>query len=70
VRGKLGDKVLVADPAFGNRTFALDAFERSWQGNIAFVVQRRDGAAPPNRLTVPPTDTLGPSNAAIRSALR
>ena len=70
VRGRLGDKILVADPAFGNRTFPVATFEQSWQGKIGFVVQRHDGAAPPNRLTVQPTDTLGPANAAVRNALR
>jgi uncharacterized protein len=70
VRGRSGDKVLLADPAFGNRTVDVLAFERSWQGNIVFVVQRRDGKAPPNRLTFEPTDTLRPPDAAIRSSLQ
>lgn len=70
VRGKTGQKVLIADPAFGNRTMDVQAFERAWQGNIGFVVQRRDGKLPPNELTERPTDMLRPSDAAIRSALR
>ena len=70
VRGKAGDKMLLADPAFGNRTVNVGTFERSWQGNIGFVVQRRDGKTPPNRLTLQPTDMLRPSDAAIRSALQ
>jgi predicted double-glycine peptidase len=70
VRGRVGDKVLLADPAFGNRTVDVETFERSWQGNIGFAVQRRDGKAPPNRLEVQPTDMLRPSDAAIRSALQ
>jgi predicted double-glycine peptidase len=69
VRGRTGEKVLLADPAFGNRTVDVHAFERSWQGNIGFVVQRRDGKAAPNRLTVQPTDTLRPPDAAIRTLL-
>lgn len=69
VRGRIGEKVLLADPAFGNRTVDVHAFERSWQGNIGFVVQRRDGKAAPNRLTVQPTDTLRPPDAAIRTLL-
>lgn len=69
VRGRLGDKVLIADPAFGNRTVDVQRFERSWQGNIGFIVKRRDGKTPPNRLTLQPTDMLRPSDAAIRSAL-
>ena len=70
VRGKLEDKVLIADPAFGNRTMDVRSFEKAWQGGIAFVVKRRDGKEPPNQLTERPTDTLRPSDAAIRSALR
>ena len=70
VRGRLGDKVLIADPAFGNRTVDVESFERSWQGNIGFVVQRRDGKAPPDVLTVQPVDMLRPPDAAVRSALR
>jgi predicted double-glycine peptidase len=69
VRGRVGEKVLLADPAFGNRTVDVHAFERAWQGNIAFVVERRDGKAAPNRLTVQPTDTLRPPDAAIRTLL-
>jgi predicted double-glycine peptidase len=70
IRGRSGDKVLLADPAFGNRTMDVAAFERSWQGNIGFVVQRRDGKAPPNVLKVQPVDMLRPSDAAVRSALQ
>jgi predicted double-glycine peptidase len=69
VRGRLGDKVLIADPAFGNRAIDVHIFERSWQGNIGFIVKRRDGNKPPNRLKVQPTDTLRASDAAIRSSL-
>jgi predicted double-glycine peptidase len=70
VRGKADDKVLIADPAFGNRTMAVEAFERAWQGNIGFVVRRRDGLAPPNELAQRVTDTLRPPDEVVRSALR
>jgi uncharacterized protein len=70
VRGKTPDKVLIADPAFGNRTMDVQSFQKAWQGNMGFVVRRRDGKPPPNELTERPTDTLRPSDAAIRSALR
>lgn len=54
-RGRLGNRVLLADPAFGNVTMTVDAFERAWIdygdiGKVGFVVQRRDGPAPPGRL--------------------
>ncbi|HWI37879.1 MAG TPA: C39 family peptidase [Burkholderiales bacterium] len=70
VRGRLGDKVLLADPAFGNRTMDVAAFQKAWQGGITFVIRRRDGQPPPNQLTERPTDTLRPSDAVVRSALR
>ena len=70
IRGRADGKVLIADPAFGNRTMDVHAFERAWQGNIAFVVDRRDGLQPPNTLTQRATDNLRPPDAAIRGALR
>ncbi len=56
-RGRLGDRVLLADPAFGNVTMRVEAFERAWidygeLGKVGFVVERRDGPAPPGRLAV------------------
>ncbi len=55
-RGVRGNRVLLADPAFGNRTMLIEKFEDGWIdypnfGHVGFVVTRRDGAAPPNRLT-------------------
>jgi len=70
VRGRADGKILIADPAFGNRTMDVDVFERAWQGNIGFIVRRRDGLPPPNELTQRATDTLRPPDAVVRSALR
>ena len=70
VRGRNNEKVLIADPAFGNRTMDVEAFEQAWEGNIGFIVRRRDGLAPPNELTQRATDTLRPPDAVVRSALR
>ena len=58
-RGMLGDRVLLADPAWGNRTMQVEDFLDSWLeypslGRIGFSVQRRDGSAPPNRLAPDP----------------
>jgi len=60
-RGMLGDNVLLADPAYGNRTMPRERFERAWiedarLGRMAFVVVRRDGRPPPNRLGPRPRD--------------
>ena len=58
-RGMRGDRVLLADPAWGNRTMRVGRFEAAWLdspefGRVAFVVERRDGAEPPNRLAPRP----------------
>ena len=70
VRGRADGKLLLADPAFGNRTMDLEAFQSAWTGNIAFIVRRRDGIVPPNELVQRPVDMLRPPDAAVRSALR
>jgi uncharacterized protein len=63
-RGVRGGHVLLADPAFGNRTLPVDQFEALWSRRIAFVVKPGDGtrASSPLRLSgrselpvVPPT---------------
>jgi predicted double-glycine peptidase len=55
-RGVIGDRVLIADPAWGNRTMTIAKFQRMWldygepMGHVGFVVTRADGHKPPNRL--------------------
>jgi uncharacterized protein len=54
-RGMLGNRVLVADPAWGNRTLTVDEFEDEWIdysefGRVGFVVAQKNGTLPPNRL--------------------
>lgn len=60
-RGVRGNRVLFADPAFGNRTMLAESFKDAWldypeMGKVGFVVSRRDGASPPNRLAPRPND--------------
>ncbi len=60
-RGFYGDRVLVADPAYGNRSFTRKRFMNIWfdypdYGRLAFIVDRTDGLIPPNRLGVTPAD--------------
>ena len=60
-KGTLGSRVLLADPAFGNRTMLRSAFENAWLefaevGHVGFVVKRKDGLIPPNRLEPKPSD--------------
>jgi hypothetical protein len=60
-RGVLGNRVLLADPAFGNQTMLASKFERAWLdfasfGKVGFVVARHDDAPPPNQLAPRPGD--------------
>lgn len=62
-RGELADTVLLADPAYGNRTMSRRRFEQAWIqyadiGHVAFAVRRRDGLIPPNRLMPRPDEFL------------
>lgn len=55
VRGMARDRVLMADPAWGNRTMTRDDFERAWLdygefGHVAFLVTRDGAPAPPGEL--------------------
>lgn len=55
-RGLLGNRVLLADPAWGNRTMLVSDFLDAWIdfsniGRVGFVVMQRDGVeGPPNEL--------------------
>ncbi len=67
-RGVVADTVLLADPAFGNRSLSRADFERGWS-RIAFVVLRRDGLAPSNGLGVETVDFVRVDPQMIRQAL-
>ena len=54
-RGMLGNRMLLADPAFGNRTLTVERFLDAWLdypefGRVGFAVTRADGLLPPNQL--------------------
>ena len=60
-RGRLGNRVLLADPAFGNRTMTVGRFEEAWidhgeVGHVGFVVTRGEALAPPGALQARPGD--------------
>jgi hypothetical protein len=61
-RGIIGNRVLLADPAWGNRTMTIDKFQRMWidngepVGHIGFVVEGADGRKLPNRMHPKPSD--------------
>jgi predicted double-glycine peptidase len=68
-RGRIGDRVLIADPAYGNRSVEVEAFEKAWH-KIAFVVDRPGQTKPPSRLGPRLQDELRPSSDMIRSTIR
>lgn len=54
-RGIIGNRVLLADPAWGNRTMLIDKFDSlrldyPGFGKVGFVVAQRDGILIPNRM--------------------
>ena len=61
-RGIIGNRVLLADPAWGNRTMTIDKFQRMWidngepMGHIGFVVEGADGRKLPNGMQPKPSD--------------
>jgi predicted double-glycine peptidase len=60
-RGVMRERVLLADPAYGNRTMTVREFESAWLsypqfGKVGFVVARTDGLTPPNALAPLPSD--------------
>jgi uncharacterized protein len=63
-RGVWGNRVLLADPAWGNRTMSVDTFEQMWLnypdfGKVGFVVTRSGGGdVTRNRLAARPEEFL------------
>jgi predicted double-glycine peptidase len=74
-RGRIGDQVLLADPAYGNRTMSIEKFERIWIdfpdiGKVAFIVTRTGKPAPPGLLAVQPAQFVAPPDVLVRQAVR
>jgi uncharacterized protein len=60
-RGIYGNRVLLADPAWGNRTMTIDKFKRKWLdypefGHVGFVVAARGGEGTTNGLAPRPDE--------------
>lgn len=60
-RGRMGNRVLVADPAFGNYTMRIDKFEHAWIdyadfGQVGFVISAPSGVATTDGLAPRPED--------------
>jgi predicted double-glycine peptidase len=69
-RGLDGDRVLLADPAFGNRTMTVERFVAMWPSRIAFVVTPAGGQPPPgeSELLSGPRASF-PPGAVVRDAI-
>lgn len=67
-RGRIGQQVLLADPAYGNRLLEVEKFVEAWQ-NIAFVVTRPKDSAAQKRPRIELQDYIRASPEAIRSAV-
>lgn len=68
-RGRIGDEVLIADPAFGNRTLSEAAFLKLWASGIGFVVFDPADPHPPNRMGGSPSLLLAPAASVQRAEL-
>jgi predicted double-glycine peptidase len=74
VRARRGDRILIGDPAYGNRTMAASDFDKAWVSRIGFVVHPPGEPRPPNRMgagdfmvmAVPPA-ALRASDSALRA---
>lgn len=62
-RGMEGDRLLFADPAWGNRTMQISTFLDDWKTRIAFKVSPPDTTVPPSDdpLTPTPSDFVASS---------
>lgn len=63
--GVVGDRVMIADPAYGNATLTIRQFQRLWQNGIALFV-RKDGGRTAGPGHLPPI----PRMSAVERALR
>lgn len=74
-RGMIGDRVFLADPAFGNRTMSREKFERIRIdfpdiGKVGFIVTRNGQPASAGELNVRASDFIAPSGDFLRQTLR
>lgn len=68
-RGRRGDRVLVADPSFGNRTLPDWSFSHRWAEGIGFRVFDPAQPDPPNRMGAPPELFITPANSVRRTII-
>lgn len=68
-RGVQNGRVLLADPAFGNRSMTVADFQQAWLNNLGFVVKRPDGSTPAGVLDVAKQDGGSGARHITQSAL-
>jgi uncharacterized protein len=67
-RGRQGGRVLIADPAFGNRTLPEEVFTSVWAGGVGFVVFDPVQPRAPNRMGTPADLFMAPGTQTARAA--
>jgi len=68
-RGRRDGRVLIADPAFGNRTLPEDAFRAVWADRVGFIIFDPRNPRAPNRMAAAPELFLAPDVQAQRLAI-
>ena len=68
-RGRRGGRVLIADPAFGNRTLAEEAFWAVWANRIGFIVFDPASPRAPNRMGAPAELFIVPTRQTERTSI-
>lgn len=68
VRGLRQDRVLIADPAFGNRVMPVSEFLRAWTSRVGFTITRPGKPRAPNRMAFTAGLSISPDGAALRAA--
>lgn len=69
-RGRVGQTVLLSDPAFGNRTISRERLEHDWVGSIAFTVRAHASADSRQPVPIRQADSMHVPAAALRAVLR
>lgn len=70
LRGRSGHRIVLADPAYGNRTLTEEQFMAAWPNRIAFVLRRPDKSAGGPQLAARPDLVVIPPDGAVRAAER
>jgi len=74
LKGMIGDKVGLADPAYGNRSMSRQKFEEMLInfpeiGRVGFILTRDGRQAPPGQLALDASDLLAPVGDHVRQVL-